>query len=160
MQSVIPTLNPKHYRTIQNLAGEWYKALYHTRFQLTKAAYLKHLYDTAVGNQQARETNLKHLELFFKAMDVLKYSVNAPTTVGLRDPSSVQADLATAQQQQKSKKDKPAAGSYASAVTGQPVTPPLPIGAKRPSVKASAKPPGGVIGAPIGAKAKAKIFGG
>ena len=156
VQSVIPTLNPKHYRTIQNLAGEWYKALYHTKFQLTKAAYLKHLYDTAVGNQQARETNLKHLKLFIKALDVLKYSVNAPTTAGLRDPSSVQADLATTQQQPKSKKDKPAVESYAAAVTGQPVTQPLPIGAKRPSIKASAKPPSGAIGAPIGAKAKAK----
>ena len=70
VQTVIPTLNPKHYRTIQNLAGEWYKALYHTKFQLTKAAYLKHLYDTAVGNQRVRETNPNHLELFIKSLDV------------------------------------------------------------------------------------------
>ena len=45
-------------------------------------------------------------------------------------------------------------------ITGQPVAAPLPIGAKRPSVKASAKPPSGVIGAPIGAKAKAKSSAG
>ena len=82
--------------------------------------------------------------------------MNAPTTAGLRDPSSVQADLATTQQQPKSKKDKPAADSYAAAVTGQPGTPALPIGAKRPATKASAKPPSGAIGAPIMVKAKAK----
>ena len=54
VQSVIPTLNPRHYRTIQNLAGEWYRSLYHSRFHMTKANYLKHLYDTAVGNQRAK----------------------------------------------------------------------------------------------------------
>ena len=41
-------------------------------------------------------------------------------------------------------------------MTGQSATQPFPIGAKRPSVKASAKLPSGVIGAPIVAKSKAK----
>ena len=158
VQSVIPTLHPKHYRTIQNLAGEWYRALYHTKFHMTKSAYLKHLRETAAGNQRAKESNPTHLEAFLKALDVLKYSVNAPTTAGLRDPSSVQADLAATQQQSKPKKDKPAVESYAAAVTGQPATQPLPIGAKIP--KASAQPPSGAIGAPIGAKATAKASAG
>ena len=138
VQTVIPSLNPKHYRTIQNLAGEWYKALYHTKLQLTKSAYLQHLYDTAVGNQRAKETNQNHLNLFIKALDVLKYSVSAPTTAGLRDPSAVIADLAATQQQPKSQKDKTAADSFAAAVTGKPSAPTLPIGAKMPSAKASA----------------------
>ena len=155
VRSVIPTLNPRHYRTIQNLAGEWYKALYHTKFQLTKSDYLKHLYQTAEGYHRAKETNPTHLETFIKALDVLKYSVNAPTTAGLRDPSSVQSDLAAAQQQSKPKKDKPAVESYAAAVTGQSATKPLPIGAKMPSAKASEKLPSGAIGAPIAAKPKA-----
>ena len=38
----IPSLKPKHYRTILNLASEWYKALYHTVFHLTKSEYLEH----------------------------------------------------------------------------------------------------------------------
>ena len=155
VRSVVPTLNPKHYRTVQNLAGEWYKALYHTKFQLTKAEYLKHSYKTAEGYQRAKETNPTHLEAFIKALDVLKYSVSAPTTAGLRDPSSVQSDLAAAQQQLKPKMDKPAVESYAAAVTGQSATQPLPIGAKRPSVKASEKLPSGAIG-PSVAKSKVK----
>ena len=66
VRSVVPTLNPKHYRTIQNLAGEWYKALYHTKFQVTKSEYLKHLYETAEGYQRAKETNPTHLEAFIR----------------------------------------------------------------------------------------------
>ena len=121
---------------------------------MTKSDYLKHLHETAAGYQRAKEPNPKHLEAFLKALDVLKYSVNAPTTAGLRDPFSVQADLAVAQQQAKPKKDKPAAETYAAAVTGQSATQPLPIGAKRP--KASAQPPVAAIGAPLGTKATAK----
>ena len=92
--------------------------------------------------------------------------MNAPTTAGLRDPSSVQAALLAAQQQAKPKRDKTATGSYAAAVTGQPDTPPLPIRAKRPSgapvkqAKTSAKLPSGVIGAPIAAKSKPKASAG
>ena len=133
VRTVVPTLEPKHYRTIQNLAAEWYKALYHTKFQLTKSEYLKHLHKTAEGNQRAKETNPHHLDAFIKALDVLKYSVNAPTTAGLRDPTSVQSELLAAQQQSKPKGDKPAPDSYAAAVTGQTANQPLPIGAKRPS---------------------------
>ena len=114
VRTVVPTLEPKHYRTIQNLAAEWYKALYHTKFQLTRSEYLKHLHKTAEWNQRAKETNQSHLETFIKALDVLKYSVNAPTTAGLRDPSSVQSELLAAQQQSKPKRDKPAPDSYSS----------------------------------------------
>ena len=165
VRTVVPTLEPKHYRTIQNLAAEWYKALYHTKFQLTKSEYLKHLHKTAEWNQRAKETNQSHLETFIKALDVLKYSVNAPTTTtaGLRDPSSVQSELLAAQQQSKPKRDKPAPdSSYAAAVAGQTDSQPLPIGAKRPSgapakqAKAAVKLPSGAIGAPIAAKSKAK----
>ena len=131
VRTAVPTLNP--IMLIQNLAAEWYKALYHTKFQLTKSEYLKHFHKTAEGNQMAKETNPTHLETLIKALDVLKYSVNAPTTAGLRDPSSVQSDLIAAQQQSKPKRDKPALDSYAAAVTGQFATHPLPIGAKRPS---------------------------
>ena len=166
VRTVVPTLEPKHYRTIQNLAAEWYKALYHTKFQLTKSEYLKHLHKTAEGNQRAKETNPSHLETFIKALDVLKYSVNAPTTAGLRDPSSVQSELIAAQQQSKPKRDKPAPDSYAAAVTGQTANQPLPIGAKRPSgapakqAKAAVKLPSDAIGAPTVAKSRASTPGG
>ena len=156
VQTVIPSLKPKHYRTIQNLAADWYKAIYHTRFQLTKAAYLKHLYDTAVGDQKAKEPNQNYLDLFIKALNVLKYSVDDPTTVGLPDPSTVVADTAATQSQSKPQKGKTAADSYAAAVTGKDSAPPIPIGAKTPSAKASAKSTGGAIGAPTAAQAKAK----
>ena len=107
VRAAVPTLNPKHYRTIQNLASEWYRALYHTKFQLTKSDYLNHLYQTAEGYQRAKETNPSHMGAFIKALNVLKSSVNAPTTAGLRDPSSLQAELLAAQQQAKPKRDLP-----------------------------------------------------
>ena len=162
VRTAVPTLEPKHYRTIQNLVAEWYKALYHTKFQLTKSEYLKNLHQIAEWNQRAKETNQSHLEAFVKALNVLKQSVNAPTTAGLRDPSSVQSELLAAQQQSKLKRDKPVPDSYAAALTGQTGGQPLPIGAKRPSsvpakqAKAAVKLPSGAIGAPIEAKAKAK----
>ena len=139
VQTVITSLKPKHYRTIQNLASEWYKEIYHTKFQLTKSAYLQYLYDTAAGVQRAEETNQNHLDLFIKALNVLKHAVDDPTTAGLPDPSAAIADTAATQRQSKPQKGKAAAGSYATAVTGKSSTPPTPIGAKAPSAKASAK---------------------
>ena len=68
VKSAVPSLNPKHYRTIHNLASEWYKALYHTKFQMTKADYLHHLHKTAEGYQKAKETNPTHLGAFNKAL--------------------------------------------------------------------------------------------
>ena len=44
VKKVIPSLKPKHYRTIQNLASEWYKALYHTVFHMTKSDYGSSIY--------------------------------------------------------------------------------------------------------------------
>ena len=156
MKTAIPSLKPKQYRSIQNLAGEWYKALYHTQFQLTKSAYLQHLYDTAVGYQRAKEPNPNDRDLFIKALNVLKYSVNAPTTAGLRDPSAILADAIAAQQQSKPSKGKTATDSYAAAVTGKSSAPVAPIGAKLSSAKAPAKSAGVAIGAPIVGQVKAK----
>ena len=53
---------------------------------MTKSDYLKHLYNTAVGNQTAKERDQNDLDLFIKALDVLKKSVDDPTTVGLTNP--------------------------------------------------------------------------
>ena len=86
VQTVIPHLIPKHNRTLLNLASEWYKAIYHTKFHLTKAAYLQHLYESAVMSQRIKEANPKHLEVFTKALDVLKSSVDDPTTAGILQP--------------------------------------------------------------------------
>ena len=85
----------------------------------------------------------------------MKSLVNAPTTAGLRDPSSLQAQLLAAQQQ--ARRDKPASGTYAAAVIGSD-TPTLPIGAKRPSSTPASKAnqPVTVIGAPKSASSKAK----
>ena len=139
VRTVVPTLNPKHYRTIHNLASEWYRALYHTKFQMTKSDYLNRLHKTAEGYQRAKESNPAHLGVFNKALNLLKYSVNAPTTAGLRDPSYLQAELLAAQQQAKPKRDKSAPGTYAAAVTGSTDTPTLPIGARRPSATPAVK---------------------
>ena len=156
VQTVVPSLKYKHYRAIQSLAADWYKALYHTAYHLTKSAYLQCLYDNAVGLQHAKEADKNHLELFIKALDVLKQSVNDPTTVGLSDPATATADTAATQRQTTLQKGKAVADSYVSAVTGKSKAPPFPIGAKNPAVKASAKAASGAIGAPTIGKPKDK----
>ena len=95
---------------------------------MTKSDYLKHLYNTAVGRQTARERDQNDLNLFIKALDVLKKSVDDPTTVGLTNPLAARAQTA----QQKGK-GKSSAESYAMAVTGKSSTTPPPIRAKVPS---------------------------
>ena len=156
VKKVVPSLKPKHYRTIQNLTSEWYKALYHTVFHMTKSDYLKYLYDTAVGRQTARERDPNELNLFIKALDVLKKSVDDPTTVGLTNPLTARPQTA----QQKGK-GKSSAESYAMAVTGKSSSTPPPIGAKVPSkaaekAKPAAQPSKVAIGATITGSAKAK----
>ena len=119
---------------------------------------MHHLHKTAEGYQKAKETNPTHLGAFNKALSVLKSLVNAPTTAGMRDPSSLQAQLLAAQQQARPKRDNPPPGTYAAAVTGSTDAPTLPIGAKRPSSTPAPKanPSVTAIGAPKGASSKAK----
>ena len=107
-----------------------------------------------MGLQHAKEADKNHLELFIKALDVLKQSVNDPTTVGLPDPAT--ADTAATQRQTTLQNGKAVADSYVSAVTGKSKAPPLPTGAKNPAVKASAKAASGAIGAPTIGKPKDK----
>ena len=111
-------------------------------------------------DQRIKETNPSHLELIIKALDVLKYSVDDPTTVGLPDPNAAIPDAAAAQRQTKSQKSRTTPDSYVAAVTGKSGTPAVPIGAKVPSAKATAKPVSVAIGAPIQGKASAKSDGG
>ena len=154
VKKAIPSLKPKHYRTILNLASEWYKALYHTVFHMTKPEYLEHLYLTAVGNQRAKERDPNDLDLFIKALEVLKKSVDDPTTVGLSNPLTARAQSA-----QPKGKGKSTADSYAAAITGKSSSTPPPTGAKvqpkaKEKVKSVTQP--SAIGAPIKGTAKAK----
>ena len=144
MQEKITDLKPKRYRALQALGAEWYRQIYHTKYQIPKADYLKHMYETAVGDTRAKETN--------KAR-------------GLPDPNSVTsvtgqgqkrtADTASSQPQAKAKRGTSAPGTYATAVTGKADGQSHPIGGqtgKSTPAKVPAKYGSGAIGAPVPAQ--------
>ena len=91
--------------------------------------YLKHMYETAVGDTRAKETNKAHAAPYIKALSILKGIVVEPKTAGLPDPNAVAsvtgqgqkriADTASSQAQAKAKRGTSAPGTYASAVTGK-----------------------------------------
>ena len=81
------SLRPKDRRTIQSLAHDWYKAIYHTKFHMTKPQYLDYLCNTAIGFLDVREPETKFKELMTKALTSLKAFVDDPTTAGLPDPN-------------------------------------------------------------------------
>ena len=49
VNEIYPSLRPKEKRTIQSLAHDWYKAIYHTKFHMTKPEYLDLLCNDAIG---------------------------------------------------------------------------------------------------------------
>ena len=50
-----PNLRYKDRRTIQSLASDWYKAIYHTKYHMPKPNYLDHLCKTATVDQDVKE---------------------------------------------------------------------------------------------------------
>ena len=162
VQEKITDLKPKHYRSLQALGAEWYRQIYHTRYQISKADYLKHLYETAVGDTREKETNKTHVSPYIKALSILKDIVAEPTTAGLPDPNSVTsvagqgqkrtADTASSQPQAKAKRGTSVPGTYATAVTGKADGQTHLSGAKTGKstpAKVPAKYASGAIGAPV-----------
>ena len=179
-----PTLRPKDKRTIQSLAHDWYKAIYHTKYHMPKPKYLDHLCNTAMVDQDVKEPDPKFKAVMVKALTFLKALVNDPTKAGLPDPHQAPppvpigqkrtATTAAAQVNPKVAKAKASTGTYAEAITGKAKSLTLPIGAKSepaeapaksapaetPAKAAPAKTPAkfasGAIGAPVPPKGKAK----
>ena len=159
-------LRPKDKRTIQSLAHDWYKAIYHTKFHMTKPQYMDYLCDTAVRFLDVREPDTKFKELMTKALTSLKAFVDDPTTAGLPDPNQAPpiepigqkrpATTAASQVHPRTAKAKTGMGSYAEAITGKSTSLTLPIGAKSAPAKAPAKSASGAIGASVPPKGKAK----
>ena len=82
-----PSLRPKDRRTIQSQAHDWYKAVYHTRFHMTKSEYLDCLCDTAIRFLDVKEPDTRFKELMTKAYASLKDLVDNPTIAGLPNPN-------------------------------------------------------------------------
>ena len=80
-------LKPKHYRNLQALGSDWYKQIYHTRYQVPKKNYLEHLYEKAVGDIKVKEAVKAHVEPYIQALKILQRAAD-PTIVGLPDPHS------------------------------------------------------------------------
>ena len=81
-----PNLRHKDRRTIQSLASEWYRAIYHTKYHMPKPNYLDHLCKTAIVDQDVKERDSKFKTEMIKALTLLKALVNDPTKAGLPDP--------------------------------------------------------------------------
>ena len=160
------SLRPKEKRTIQSLAHDWYKAIYHTRFHMTKPEYLDLLCNNAIGIQNAKEPDPKFKEVMIKALTSLKALVNDPTTAGLPDPNQAPpiepigqkrpATTTASQVNPRVAKAKTGGGTYAEATIGKPKSSTPPIGAKSAPARAPAKDASGAIGAPVPPKGKAK----
>ena len=166
VNEVYPKLRAKDKRTIQSLAHDWYKAIYHTKFHMTKPEYMDHLCNTAIGVQNAKEPDPAFKAVMIKALTSLKGFVNDPTTAGLPDPNQAPpiepigqkrpATTTASQVNPKVAKAKAGMGTYAEAAIGKSKSPTPPIGAKSTPAKASAKAASGAIGAPVSPKGKAK----
>ena len=125
----VKDLKPRHYRSLQSLGSDWYKQIYHTKYQATKDKYLDHLHDTAEGDIKMKEPIKSNMAPYLEALRILRRLVANPTIVGLPNPysSSSQpaqgqkrtASTAAPQAQAKARRDKSAPSSYATAVTGQ-----------------------------------------
>ena len=159
-------LRPKDRRTIQSQAHDWYKAIYHTKFHMTKSQYLDCLCDTAIRFLDVKEPDQKFKELMTKALTSLKAFVDDPTTAGLPNPNQAPplepigqkrpAAAAASQGIPRVAKAKTGLGTYADAITGKSTSLTLPIGAKSAPPKTPAKFASGAIGAPVPPKEKAK----
>ena len=144
-----PNLRYKDRRTIQSLASEWYRSIYHTKYHMSKSDYLDHLCKTATVDQDVKERDSKFKTEMIKALTSLKALINDPTKAGLPDPHKAPpplpigqkrpASTAPAQLDSKVAKAKAGKGSYADAITGKATSLTLPIGAKAVSAQASAK---------------------
>ena len=62
-------LRPKDKRTILSQAHDWYKAIYHSKFHMTKPQYLNYLCETAIKFLDVRESEKKFKELMTKGSD-------------------------------------------------------------------------------------------
>ena len=159
-------LRPKDKRTILSQASEWYKAIYHTKFHMTKPQYLDHLCETAVRFLDVREPEKKFKDLMTKALRSLKSFVDDPTKAGLPDPNQTpplepigqkrSATTTASRENPRTAKAKTSSGSYAEAITGKSASVTLPIGAKSAPAKTPAKYASGAIGAAVPPKGKAK----
>ena len=56
VQEKVTDLQPRHYRALQALGPKWYNQIYYTKYQISKADYLKTLHDASVGETRAKET--------------------------------------------------------------------------------------------------------
>ena len=81
------SLRPKDKRTILSMAHDWYKAIYDTKFHMTKPQYLDYLCDTAVRFLDVKEPDPKFKEVMTQALTSLKAFVDDPTTAGLPNPN-------------------------------------------------------------------------
>ena len=145
---------------------DWYKAIYHTKFHMTKTEYLDLLCNDQLGFKMPKSQIRSLKELMAKALTSLKAFVNDPTTAGLPDPNqapSVEpigqkrpATTTASQANPRVAKAKSGAGTYAEAIIGQSKSSTPPIGAKSAPAKAPAKSAGGAIGAPVPPKGKAQ----
>ena len=161
-----PGLRPKDKRTILSQANEWYKAIYHSKFHMTKPQYLDHLCETAVRFLDVREPEKKFKDLMTKAFRSLRSFVDDPTSAGLPDPNQTpplepigqkrSATTTVSRENSRTAKAKTALGSYAEAITGKSASLTLPIGAKSAPAKTPAKYASGAIGAAVPPKGKAK----
>ena len=68
VNEMYPNLRPKEKRTIHSLANDWYKAIYHTKFHMTKPQYMDYLCNTAIGFLDVREPDPKFKEMMTKAL--------------------------------------------------------------------------------------------
>ena len=67
-----PNLRHKDRRTIQSLASDWYKAIYHTKYHMSKSNYLDHLCKTATVDQDVKEPDSKFKTELIKALNSLE----------------------------------------------------------------------------------------
>ena len=164
VSELYPSLRPKDRRTIQSQAHDWYKAIYHTRFHMTKSQYLDCLCDTAIRFLDVKEPDSKFKEVMTKAFTSLKALVDNPTTAGLPNPNQAPSvepigqkrPAATSTSQGNLRIAKAKMGTYADAAIGKSTSLTLPIGAKSAPPKTPAKFASGAIGAPVPPKGKPK----
>ena len=158
-------LRPKDKRTILSQAHDWHKAIYHSKFHMTKPQYLDYLCETAIKFLDVREPEKKFKEPMTKALTSLKSFVDDPTRAGLPDPNQVPplepigqkrpATTVASQVNPRTAKAKTGMGTYAEAITGKSASSTLPIGAKSAPAKTPAKYASGAIGAAVPPKGNA-----
>ena len=139
ISELYPNLRPKDRRTIQSQAHDWYKAIYHTRFHMTKSQYLDCLCETAIRFLDVKEPEVKFKQVMTKAFTSLKALVDNPTTAGLPNPNQApplepigqKRPAAASTTRENPRVAKAKMGTYADVATAKSTSVPLPIGAKQ-----------------------------